>query len=89
MRKNPTASLGGFGNMVEIRQRLVFVLLALIVYRIGTYIPVPGVNPAAMTQFFDQNNGTILGVFNMFSGGALEVSSSHIFFRFSIFLIKI
>lgn len=57
--------------MVEIRQRLTFVLLALIVYRIGTYIPVPGVNPAAMAQFFDQNNGTILGVFNMFSGGAL------------------
>ena len=48
MRKNPTDALGGFGNMVEIRQRLTFVLLALIVYRIGTYIPVPGVNPAAM-----------------------------------------
>ena len=81
MRKNPTGSLGGFGNMVEIRQRLVFVLLALIVYRIGTYIPVPGVNPAAMAQFFDQNNGTILGVFNMFSGGALE--------RLSIFALGI
>ncbi len=58
--------------MVEVRQRLVFVLLALIVYRIGTFIPVPGVNPLAMTQFFEQNSGTILGVFNMFSGGALE-----------------
>lgn len=67
--------------MVEIRQRLVFVLLALIVYRIGTYIPVPGVNPAAMTQFFDQNNGTILGVFNMFSGGALK--------RLSVFALGI
>ncbi|UJS25862.1 preprotein translocase subunit SecY [Thiothrix winogradskyi] len=81
MRKNPTGSLGGFRNMVEIRQRLVFVLLALIVYRIGTYIPVPGVNPAAMAQFFDQNNGTILGVFNMFSGGALE--------RLSVFALGI
>lgn len=81
MRKNPGASLGGFGNIVEIRQRLVFVLLALIVYRIGTYIPVPGVNPAAMAQFFDQNNGTILGVFNMFSGGALE--------RLSVFALGI
>lgn len=81
MRKNPTGSLGGFGNIVEIRQRLVFVLLALIVYRIGTYIPVPGVNPAAMAQFFDQNNGTILGVFNMFSGGALE--------RLSVFALGI
>ncbi len=81
MRKNPVDSLGGFGNMVEIRQRLVFVLLALIVYRIGTYIPVPGVNPAAMAQFFDQNNGTILGVFNMFSGGALK--------RLSIFALGV
>lgn len=81
MRRNPTASLGGFGNMVEIRQRLLFVLLALIVYRVGTYIPVPGVNPAAMMQFFDQNNGTILGVFNMFSGGALE--------RLSVFALGI
>jgi preprotein translocase subunit SecY len=81
MRKNPTGSLGGFGNMVEIRQRLVFVLLALIVYRIGTYIPVPGVNPAAMAQFFDQNNSTILGVFNMFSGGALQ--------RLSVFALGI
>lgn len=82
MRKNPTGpSLGGFGNMVEIRQRLVFVLLALIVYRIGTFIPVPGVNPAAMAQFFNDNSGTILGVFNMFSGGALQ--------RLSVFALGI
>ncbi|QTR51393.1 preprotein translocase subunit SecY [Candidatus Thiothrix anitrata] len=81
MRKNPTASLGGFGNMVEIRQRLLFVLMALIVYRIGTYVPLPGVNPAAMAQFFEQNSGTILGVFNMFSGGALE--------RLSVFALGI
>ncbi|MFN3785496.1 MAG: preprotein translocase subunit SecY, partial [Thiothrix sp.] len=72
MRKNPTGSLGGFGNMVEIRQRLVFVLLALVVYRIGVHIPVPGVNPAAFAQFFQDNSGTILGMFNMFSGGALQ-----------------
>ena len=81
MRKNPTAALGGFGNMVEIRQRLIFVLLALIVYRIGTHIPVPGVNPAAMAHFFDQNKGTILVVFNMFSGGALK--------RLSIFALGV
>lgn len=81
MRKNPTGSLGGFGNMVEIRQRLVFVLLALIVYRIGAHIPVPGVNPVAMAHFFDQNSGTILGVFNMFSGGALK--------RLSVFALGI
>ena len=83
MAKAPAsaASLGGFGNMVEVRQRLLFVLMALVVYRIGTFIPVPGVNPAAMAQFFNQNSGTILGVFNMFSGGALE--------RLSVFALGI
>ncbi|EIJ35847.1 preprotein translocase subunit SecY [Thiothrix nivea] len=81
MRKNPTGSLGGFGNMLEIRQRLVFVLLALIVYRIGVHVPVPGINPAAFAQFFEQNSGTILGMFNMFSGGALQ--------NFSIFALGI
>jgi len=74
MAKSPasTGSFAGFGNIAEVRQRLVFVLLALIVYRIGTFIPVPRVNPLAMSQFFEQNSGTILGVFHMFSGGALE-----------------
>lgn len=48
--------------MVEVRQRLLFVLMALIVYRIGTFIPVPGINPEAMSQLFNQNSGTILGV---------------------------
>lgn len=74
MAKSPASSgsFAGFGNIAEVRQRLLFVLLALIVYRIGTFIPVPGVNPLAMSQFFEQNSGTILGVFNMFSGGALE-----------------
>ena len=81
MRKNPTASLGGFGNMVEIRQRLMFVLLALVVYRIGAHIPVPGINPAAFAQFFKENSGTVLGMFNMFSGGALK--------NFSIFALGI
>ncbi len=73
--------LGSMGNFAEIKQRLIFVILALIVYRIGTYIPVPGVNPDAMANFFNDNNGTILGVFNMFSGGALQ--------RFSIFALGI
>lgn len=67
--------------MVEVRQRLLFVLMALVVYRIGTFIPVPGINPEAMSQLFNQNSGTILGVFNMFSGGALE--------RFSVFALGI
>ncbi len=73
--------LGSMGNFAEIKQRLIFVILALIVYRIGTFIPVPGVNPEAMANFFDDNSGTILGVFNMFSGGALQ--------RFSIFALGI
>lgn len=69
---NATGMLSGIGNIAEIKQRLAFVFFALIVYRIGTFIPIPGVNPIAMQQFFEQNSGTILGVFNMFSGGALE-----------------
>ena len=52
--------------------RLRFVLLAIIVYRIGTHIPVPGVNPDQLAALFNQNQGTVLGLFNMFSGGALE-----------------
>jgi len=80
-KQNTAGVLGSMGNFAEIRQRLVFVLLALIVYRIGTFIPVPGVNPQAMSSFFNDNNGTILGVFNMFSGGALE--------RFSIFALGV
>ena len=56
----------------ELRQRLLFVVTALVVYRIGTYIPVPGVDPNALAQFFEQQSGTIIDLFNMFSGGALE-----------------
>ena len=70
MAKNNPAV--GLGNFSEVKQRLIFVFLALIVYRIGSYVPIPGVNPEAMARFFDNNSGTILGVFNMFSGGALK-----------------
>ena len=56
----------------ELRQRLLFVAGALVVYRIGTYIPVPGVDPSALARFFEQQSGTIIDLFNMFSGGALE-----------------
>ena len=59
-------------KLQELRQRILFVVGALIVYRIGTFIPVPGIDPAIMNQIFDQQKGTILDVFNMFSGGALE-----------------
>jgi len=74
-------SLSGLGKITELRQRLLFVLMALIVFRIGTFIPVPGINPAAMAQFFEQQSGTILDMFNMFSGGALE--------RLSVFALGI
>jgi preprotein translocase subunit SecY len=56
----------------EVRRRLLFLLGALVVYRIGSFIPVPGVDPAKLTQLFDQQKGTILDMFNMFSGGALH-----------------
>jgi preprotein translocase subunit SecY len=59
------------GNLTELRQRLFFVLGALIVFRIGAHIPVPGIDPVALAQLFEQQKGTILDMFNMFSGGAL------------------
>jgi preprotein translocase subunit SecY len=65
----------------ELRQRLFFLVGALVVYRIGTYIPVPGIDPNAMQNFFDDQSGTILRMFNMFSGGALE--------RLSVFALGI
>nr|WP_207143807.1 preprotein translocase subunit SecY [Ectothiorhodospira shaposhnikovii] len=64
--------MGGLGRFTELRQRLLFVLMALVVYRIGTFIPVPGIDPIAMAQFYDAQSGTILDMFNMFAGGALE-----------------
>ena len=67
--------------MEENRKRLFFVFGAILVYRIGTYIPVPGINPAALASFFEQQSGTIIDMFNMFSGGALE--------RFSILALGI
>ncbi|MCW8923518.1 MAG: preprotein translocase subunit SecY [Gammaproteobacteria bacterium] len=59
------------GNFQELKQRLLFVLGALIVFRIGTFIPVPGIDPNVLSTLFEQQQGSILGVFNMFSGGAL------------------
>lgn len=59
-------------GLTELWARLRFLFIALIVYRIGTHIPVPGINPDRVSALFDQNEGTILGLFNMFSGGALE-----------------
>ena len=64
--------LGEAPRFSEVRQRLFFLIGALVVYRIGTFIPVPGIDPVALDQFFEQQAGTILSMFNMFSGGALD-----------------
>lgn len=60
------------GKLTELKQRLWFVFLAMVVFRIGTFIPVPGIDPAALAALFEQQKGTIVDMFNMFSGGALE-----------------
>ena len=69
---NPAAVLGDAARFGEIRGRLLFLLGALVVYRIGTFIPVPGINPAEVARFFTDQSNTILGIVNMFSGGALS-----------------
>ena len=75
------AGLGDATRFTEIRQRLLFLFGGLIVYRIGTFIPTPGIDPIALAKFFQEQEGTILGLFNMFSGGALS--------RLSIFALGV
>lgn len=65
------ASLAGSGSFHELKSRLLFVLGALIVFRVGAHIPVPGIDPVALQALFEQQRGTIIDMFNMFSGGAL------------------
>ena len=72
MAKSSPLSAGSQSGVGELMARLRFLLLAIIVYRIGTHIPVPGINPDQLAALFNQNQGTVLGLFNMFSGGALE-----------------
>ncbi|MGD8592006.1 MAG: preprotein translocase subunit SecY [Gammaproteobacteria bacterium] len=62
----------GSGKLTELKQRLLFVLLAMVVFRVGSFIPVPGIDPQALALLFDQQKGTILDMFNMFSGGSLK-----------------
>lgn len=64
--------LAGLGKLKELRRRLLFLLGALFVFRVCSFIPVPGINPNALAAMFDQQSGTILDMFNMFSGGALQ-----------------
>ncbi len=71
-RATLTGGLGGIGKLTELRQRLLFVLGALLVFRIGAHVPVPGIDPHALAMLFEQQRGTILDMFNMFSGGALK-----------------
>jgi preprotein translocase subunit SecY len=71
----------GAGRFTDLKRRLVFLLGVLIVYRIGAHVPVPGIDPATLAELFRQQQGGILGMFNMFSGGALS--------RFTIFALGI
>jgi preprotein translocase subunit SecY len=75
---NPLATLGKLGDL---KRRLIFLIGALVVYRIGAHIPVPGIDPNELAKLFQQNRGGILDMFNMFSGGALS--------RFTIFALGI
>ena len=78
----PAASMvPDLSKLGEVKNRLWFLLGAIVVFRIGTFIPVPGIDPAQLAALFDQSRGTILDVFNMFSGGALE--------RLSIFALGV
>lgn len=75
---------GGFGNIFkipELKKRIIFTLALLVVYRVGVHVPVPGIDSVALAEIFERAKGTILGIFNMFSGGALE--------RLSVFALGI
>jgi preprotein translocase subunit SecY len=76
---NPAQKSGN--RYADLKKRLLFLLGALVVYRVGTHIPVPGINASVLDELFRQNQGGILGLFNVFSGGALQ--------RFSIFALGI
>ncbi len=76
-----STTLAKTGKFGDLRRRLVFLLLALVVYRIGAHIPVPGIDPAQLQQLFQGQAGGILSLFNMFSGGALS--------RFTVFALGI
>ena len=80
-QQNPADLAKQASKLADLRNRLLFLVGALIVFRIGTFIPVPGVDPAALANFFDQQAGNLLGLFNLFSGGALS--------RFGLFALGI
>jgi len=76
-----TAALGKGGKFGDLKRRLLFLLLALVVYRVGAHVPVPGINPDQLAELFRGQQGGLLGMFNLFSGGALS--------RFSVFALGI
>ena len=77
----PNPQLGKTGKYGDLKKRLIFLLLALVVFRVGAHIPVPGIDPIRLAELFQSQQGGILGLFNMFSGGALS--------RFTIFALGI
>jgi len=80
-QQNPADMAKAASKLAELKTRILFLVGALIVFRIGTFIPVPGVDPAALANFFSQQGGNLLGLFNLFSGGALA--------RFGLFALGI
>ena len=74
-------NFGAFSKATELKKRIWFTLLALIVYRLGTYIPLPGIDPVVLKDIFQRQAGGILGMFDMFAGGALS--------RMTIFALNI
>ena len=84
MSRSGSSMLGGLGDigrLTDLRRRLIFLGIAMVVFRIGAHIPVPGINPAEFAKLFNQHSGGILDMFNMFSGGALK--------RFSVFALSV
>ena len=75
------SSLGSIGKMSDLKSRLLFLLGAMIIFRMGAHIPVPGIDPTVLQKLFETQSGGILGMFNMFSGGALS--------RFTVFALGI
>ena len=78
---NPQAQMGAFGRAKELQKKILFVLFALIVYRLGTFVPIPGIDSKVFQEIFSQNSGGLLGMFDMFVGGAVQ--------RMSIFALGV
>mgnify|MGYP005834515695 FL=1 len=81
MATSPSSNQASGSKYGDLKRRIIFLLLALVVYRIGAHVPVPGIDPEMLTKLFNEQQGGVLGLFNMFSGGALS--------RFSVFALGI